>query len=240
MEPARRTRTKQGRSLHRAATAVALGSITALALAGCGAGTSGDESAAPAESTAPATTAIAGDAEPSGSASPATTPPDAAVEPDSGASDDGAPQVDASDAAGTQVSGPCATGSLSAEVTPAEGGGAAGSVYWDVVLTNTGSAECTVTGFPGVSFTDASGAQVGEPAEREAAEGVTVALAPGASAVAPLRVTSPGIIGGCTPTTASSVVIYPPDQTESLTAAAEIEVCAEQPSTTIGVLAQRS
>lgn len=209
-----------------------------LALAGCGSGASQNDTASSTGAADPATTTAEA---PTASTAPAATASDAAAT--SGGAEATAAQTDGAlteeeadqDAGAQHDAQDCTTASLSAEVTPAEGGGAAGSVYWSVILTNTGSAECSLLGYPGVSFADASGAQVGEPAEREVGDGPVVTLAPGASAVAALKVTNPGVIDGCTPTTASSVVIYPPDQTESLTATAEIEVCAEQSSTTVAM-----
>lgn len=208
-----------------------------LALAGCGSGASQNDTASSTGAAAPATTAEA----PAVWTAPAATASDAAAT--SGGAEATAAQTDGAlteeeagqDAGAQHDAQDCTTDSLSAEVTPAEGGGAAGSVYWSVILTNTGSVECSLLGYPGVSFADASGAQVGEPAEREVGDGPVVTLAPGGSAVAALKVTNPGVIDGCTPTTASSVIIYPPDQTESLTATAEIEVCAEQSSTTVAM-----
>lgn len=175
-------------------------------------------------------------------ASAATAPvPTPAATPSDGPSTDptiGGTSPSESTTASTEAAA-CPTSALSAEVAPAEGGGAAGSVYWNVTFTNTGTVACTLTGYPGVSFADGAGAQVGEPADREPSGtgAVAVRLAPGGSASAPLRVTNTGVIDGCTPVTASSVVIYPPDQTASLTASAQVRVCQEKVSTIIGVFA---
>lgn len=242
--------------------ALALGALTAvLATAGCGAGSPGETGAEPTDigsvptETETATVTSENDASSTTAASPALTPSaptDAATPASSGPSPRSGGTAAAGSAAASASSATraadtgaqpgadstCRTGSLSANVAPAEGGGAAGSVYWDVTLTNTGAAACTLSGYPGVSFTDASGARLGEPAERDGGQASPVELAPGEPATAPLRVTNPDLIAGCTPVTSASVVIYPPDQTESLTTPGELKVCAEQASTTIGVLSR--
>ncbi|MEJ2871008.1 protein kinase [Actinomycetospora sp. OC33-EN08] len=56
-----------------------------------------------------------------------------------------------------------------------------------VVFTNRGEAACTLRGFPAVSFV-AGGKTVGKPASRAGARGPAVALAPGGSVAATLRI----------------------------------------------------
>lgn len=211
-------------SLRRLAAVGCLAAALTTAACGSGSGTTAETeataNASPSKVAAAPTAAPASDGAVSVTLSATTTSPS-----------DGA-------AEGTEVAS-CSTSSLSAEVAPAEGGGAAGSVYWDVTLTNTGTEACTLTGYPGVSFEDEAGAQVGEPADRDSSDGgaAIVRLEPGDSAEAPLRVTNPGVIEGCTSVTSSSVVIYPPDQTDALTVSAQVQVCQEKVSTTIGVFA---
>lgn len=215
----------------------------ALALSGCGSGsgTDGDSDGATA---AESGTAAAGGDQSATSGSLTQGSDDAgpsAPAAETTAADTGSSGATAASSTGSQAGGAqtgptaCTAGSLSAEVAPADGGGAAGSVYWDVTLTNAGATDCTLTGYPGVSFADTSGTQVGAPADREPTDATIVTLIPGASAVASLKVMNPDVIAGCTPVTASSVLIYPPDQTESLNATADVTVCQEQASTAIGV-----
>ncbi len=111
----------------------------------------------------------------------------------------------------------CKAASLSA-ATDATGGGAAGSIYEKLILTNTGTAPCILEGFAGVSLTaDANGEPIGEPATRETTTPVTrIELAPGKSAWAEIRYTQAGNYGDCTKVPAAGVRIYPPNDTASL------------------------
>ncbi len=114
-----------------------------------------------------------------------------------------------------RAGGTCSAGQLSGSLTPQQG--AAGSVIASLTLTNNGSAPCTLSGYPGVSFVDANGAPVGAPASRDASGAGTVTLQPGASANAGVRITQPGVIGqACNPRQAAGVRVYPPDSYESL------------------------
>lgn len=111
----------------------------------------------------------------------------------------------------------CATSGLSA--ANAGGQGAAGSDYIVIDFTNTGGATCTLYGFPGVSLADASGSQVGAAATRDHTHApVLVTLSPGAKANAVLRVTVAQNYptGTCGPEAATSLKIYPPNQTGAL------------------------
>ena len=119
-------------------------------------------------------------------------------------------KADAQLAAGT-----CSAAQLAGSLTPQQG--AAGSVIASLTLTNTGSAPCTLSGYPGVSFVDANGAPVGAPASRDAAGAGTVTLQPGTSASSGVRITQPGVIGQvCNPHQAAGVRVYPPGSYESL------------------------
>ena len=55
----------------------------------------------------------------------------------------------------------------------------AGHHYFDLIFTNSGSATCTLFGYPGVSLIDAGGNQLGQPAERSNGTSSTITLAPG-------------------------------------------------------------
>ncbi|MEB7505545.1 DUF4232 domain-containing protein [Arthrobacter koreensis] len=130
----------------------------------------------------------------------------------------------ASATAGPQASGPadgaalCTADKLSATIEDTPGGGAAGSVYRDLVLTNTSSEACTTFGYPGVSYLGQSGTQVGAPAIRsEGAEALTVTLEPGQSAAASLQETRPENYGDeCSRVPVSGLRIFPPDDTAYL------------------------
>ena len=111
----------------------------------------------------------------------------------------------------------CKAAGLSA-ATDASGGGAAGSVYMKLNLTNTGSEPCVLRGFAGVSLTaDAAGAPIGAPATRdETTAPIDVLLAPGQTGSAVLRYTNAGNYPGCAMVDAAGYRIYPPEDTASL------------------------
>jgi hypothetical protein len=96
--------------------------------------------------------------------------------------------------------------------------GAAGTIFYRIIFSNTGPIRCTLTGYPGVSSVDAQGRQIGAPAEREPPTVVKpVVLAPGGSASAvygqaqalnyPRKT--------CRPVTARALRVYPPNETRS-------------------------
>ncbi|SER05290.1 DUF4232 domain-containing protein [Arthrobacter sp. OV608] len=111
----------------------------------------------------------------------------------------------------------CKAAGLSA-ATDASGGGAAGSVYMKLNLTNTGSEPCLLRGFAGVSLTaDAAGAPIGAPAIRDEATAPTdVLVAPGQTGSAVLRYTQAGNYPDCAMVDAAGYRIYPPEDTASL------------------------
>jgi hypothetical protein len=111
----------------------------------------------------------------------------------------------------------CKASGLTA-ATDASGGGAAGSVYMKLNLTNTGSGPCILRGYAGVSLTaDAAGAPIGAPAVRDESTAVAdVLLAPGQTGTAVLRYTQAGNYSDCAMVDAAGYRIYPPEDTDSL------------------------
>lgn len=154
----------------------------------------------------------------SSSASPTSASPSA--------SNSASPSGTATSAA-PAAEGQCKAGSLTA-ATDSTGGGAAGSIYEKLILTNSGTTPCTLEGFAGVSLTaDANGAPIGEPATRETTTPVTkIELAPGKSAWAELRYTQAGNYGDCTKVPAAGYRIYPPNDTASLFVAEQHDACS--------------
>lgn len=128
----------------------------------------------------------------------------------------------------------CKAATLSA-ANDSTGGGAAGSVYMTLTLTNTGTEACLLKGFPGVSLTaDANGAPIGAPATRdETTPAVDVLLAPGQSGAAVLRYTQAGNFPDCTMVPAAGYRIYPPEDTASLFLAQPTQACS---NATVGLL----
>lgn len=207
-----------------AAAAVLMG--CAVLLAGCGQ----PESQEPAGS-APATSPAAPEASEQASDS-ASGSGSAATDSPAEESETSAPAAEETDAPaeGTAETGECKADQLEAAIKTEPGAGAAGSVYRSLVVTNIDSADCAVRGYPGVSYVDAAGNQVGAPADRDpAAEAVTVTLAPGESAMAQLQQTNAGNYGPeCNQADVAGVRVYPPNDTAWLTAPQETIGCANE------------
>ncbi|RAM39362.1 DUF4232 domain-containing protein [Arthrobacter globiformis] len=112
--------------------------------------------------------------------------------------------------------------------TDATGGGAAGSVYMELILTNSGNASCHLKGFAGVSLTTGpNGQPIGAPAQRDSSAAVQdVLLAPGKSGTAVLRYTQAGNYPDCTKTPAAGFRIYPPEDTASLFVSRPSDACS--------------
>lgn len=148
-----------------------------------------------------------GSSEPAASQAPTTTPPSSAPAP----------------------AGPGLCKAANLTVTEdSTGGGAAGSVYSQLILTNAGSEPCVLRGFPGVSLTaDANGAPIGAPARQDGASPVAdVLLAPGQAGGAEMRYTQAGNYPDCTVTEAAGYRVYPPEDTASLFLAKPRKACA--------------
>ncbi len=135
-----------------------------------------------------------------------------------------APQKSTTDnAAGTsaqtssQRGAMCSTDELSATLSFGAGAGA-GSSYPYLVLTNTGKRTCLERGYPGVSL-QAGGKQIGAAANRDTSVApVSVQLKPGESAHSELQIVNADNIdaSSCSPKQADSVLVFPPDQTQSI------------------------
>ena len=98
------------------------------------------------------------------------------------------------------------------------GGGAAGSIYYELEFTNLSGRTCALRGFPGVSATDLRGRKLGRAASRDTSRpSVSVALAPGATAAATLRIVQAGNFpaASCHPVTAAGLRVFAPGQTTS-------------------------
>ncbi|MEU6258396.1 DUF4232 domain-containing protein [Streptomyces sp. NPDC047043] len=191
-------------SVHRAAlfaSAVAmLGLLTA-----CGG--SGD-GAASAPSTLPGTAAPATGDRPTDSASASVSASSSA--PGGTTATASNPQSSPAD-----TSSRCHTSELRATVGRNNPG--AGQENFPIVLTNTSSRTCTVRGYPGAAFVDASGRQLGPDPKRESGSApTTVTLAPGRSAWAGLTFSNPEVSGAHAATPAS-LLVTPPDERDHLT-----------------------
>lgn len=192
------------RSTHRLALLAGLTFALALVVSACGTDDGGD--ASPQSSTTPV-----------GSGTPASG---SSERMSAGASES---------AAGPRA---CTAGQLSLLVRPAKGGGAAGSQYTEVVLTNSSDSPCTTGGFGGVSYVGGGdGSQIGAPAKRVDADQVlTLTLEPGEAAVQVLRETRAENYSraDCDPVAVDGLRIYPPNETHSLYAAHPTTGCANR------------
>jgi hypothetical protein len=112
--------------------------------------------------------------------------------------------------------------------TDSTGGGAAGSVYQQLILTNSGTGPCLLKGYAGVSLTaDANGEPIGAPATRDETTPATdVLLAPGQAGAATLRYTQAGNYTDCTRVPAAGLRVYPPEDTASLFLAQPRDACS--------------
>lgn len=120
----------------------------------------------------------------------------------------------------------CATSAL--RLSTGQGGAAAGTDYISLVFTNIGTTPCRMRGYPGASFVDADGHQIGVPASRTAGEPVhPVTLEAGGKASAQLGIpaTENYSPSDCHPHKAAGVRAYPPDETQSLLAHLKLTVC---------------
>ncbi len=97
-----------------------------------------------------------------------------------------------------------------------------------LVLTNSGSANCLLKGYPGLSFTNTpDGNPIGMPARRDdSVPAVGLVLAPGHSGKATLRYVQPGNIPECTMSPAKGFRVYPPEDTASLFISQEMVACS--------------
>jgi hypothetical protein len=122
----------------------------------------------------------------------------------------------------------CATSDLS--VTLGASQGTAGSVIETIDFTNNGSSECTLYGYPGVSLQGGTpAAQIGAAAAKNATTTpALVTLAPGAVANAALQVTVAGNYPAstCDPVAATSLLVYPPNQTVAASVAYTTTGCS--------------
>ncbi|PYY36545.1 DUF4232 domain-containing protein [Curtobacterium sp. MCBD17_030] len=189
-----------------------LGAVV-LALTGCTGGSNGGgASSAPTTSTSSSSSSSVApvSAAPKTSSAPSSTPASSA----SGAAAAG--PADGGTASGART---CAAASLTGSIVDG-GGGGAGSVYLDLALRNTGSASCTLQGWPGLSFVgDGNGTQVGASATLDRSDArPTVTLAAGQTAYAPLRIVRAENLqpGDCTAQQPDGFRVYPPGSKQSL------------------------
>jgi hypothetical protein len=119
----------------------------------------------------------------------------------------------------------CTSGDLALNVGSQNG--AAGTLYSSLVLTNKSSQECALVGYPGVSLVDMNGKQIGQPASRDTSKPANpVIIEPGKTANATIGTHDPGAYGpGACSGLSQSVKVYPPGDTQALSATFEETYC---------------
>jgi hypothetical protein len=132
----------------------------------------------------------------------------------------------------------CVSADLAVTLNPLRGDGM-NKNRLALTFTNRGAAECTLQGWPGVSFvTGDSGTQVGAAATREGNGGGTaVALAPGGSATSNLAISNADAFdpATCAPVDVRGLRVYPPDQKAAVFVERPGQACSAQEKSTIAV-----
>ena len=106
--------------------------------------------------------------------------------------------------------------------------GATGGLDLKLEFTNLSGHRCTMFGYPGVSWVDLAGRQIGAPGSREPnVPPRVVTLAPGATATAPLRASNVFFMPapGCNPLLAAGMRVYPPNEKSSRIAPMPLNTC---------------
>jgi hypothetical protein len=191
----------------RRAVVAALG-VAAVVIAGCSNSSSGGGDTAPATS------------------SPASASPTASASASASESPSKSPKPTPSFSSTVSASQRCLTKHL--HLTLGQGQGVAGASVTPIVFTNVGKRPCTLFGYPGVSFLDANGAQIGADARHTGGQQATVTLGPNDTANAQLQVPDPGTFSpeDCKATRAEELRVYPPGSFTALTVADPVMVCS--------------
>lgn len=187
---------------------VAVGAIVVAGLAGC---TSPNDDAASTPTVTDTVTAApqpttseSTSATPASPATPATTTTPSATTGSGGAG------------SGTQA---CVSADLAASIASGSGG-AAGSVYVTLKLTNKGTAACTLQGWPGVSLVGSgNGTQIGSAAKFDRSTShATITVQPGSAAEATLQYVQADNYerSQCKPAKADGFRVFPPGNKASI------------------------
>ena len=203
-------------TIERALVMGTAGVLVALCAAGCtGASTGGSAGGTTSTASGEPSTAQSGGSSASGGQTP---PTGQAVQP--GPTDDPA----------TASSSDCKAAELRLSI--GRGSAAAGTTYRPLQFTNTGQRNCTIQGFPGVSYVAGDdGHQVGPAAYRDGVKGASITLAPGEVASATVGFVQvlnydPAV---CRPTAVRGLRVYPPHDTAAMFLPMDGTGCAGSP-----------
>lgn len=217
--PAHGSDTARTAARGRTAVGAALAVLLAAAAAGCASTASGSQGSAASPSSASATASA------SGTATGAGTGADGAGGASAGASSGGA-------GANAQAGGNTACSGSQLHVTTAGTGAAAGHLGMVLLFANTGSASCTLDGYPGAALSGSGGstllnAQRTVSGYLGGAQGVSVVtVAAGASASALLEWSDVPAGNGCPGAGATALLVTPPNTTATTSLAPINEVCS--------------
>jgi Protein of unknown function (DUF4232) len=197
-------------------TVMALASLGAvLTVAGCTAASTGAAAAGASVSASASTAASTGAAAiPITDASAQST---TTAQQDSGGGS-GSGSGSGTGGSGSQSASACLLSALSIKTGPYLSPAGTGIAAEPIILTNTGSASCTVLGWPGVAALNGGGSQIYQAA-RIGPEGSPITLAPAASASAVLYAVislgGPGWGGSSSCTQVPNLLVTPPNETHS-------------------------
>ena len=168
----------------------------------------------------------------SGSSTPRTAPTAPAATPDAltqpsvtpTASPLPSPTPSPSSPASPPGPAPCTAGQLRLSVQDADSG--AGQAHQRVVLRSPDA--CELQGYPGVSFLDRAGRQLGSPADRNAAPTPRLVLGSGRVVSAVLTISNAGAYpdSRCRPQQATTLRVYPPGLRTPLSVPDQVVVCS--------------
>jgi uncharacterized protein DUF4232 len=125
----------------------------------------------------------------------------------------------------------CSTPRLVVWLATNDGGGAAGSFFYTLNLTNLSSDTCTLAGYPGVSAVDLRGRQLGSAAGRNPHEPLrVVTLRAGDTASAVLQISQAANFpsGACHRVTAAGLRVYPPNAFKSKVVPIPFPACSRR------------
>ena len=118
------------------------------------------------------------------------------------------------------------------------GNGAAGSIYYNLYLTNLSGRPCTLKGYPRVSAVNLAGHQIGAPAARETdKQPALVTLGRGVTATAVLRIVQAGNFPAarCGAVTAAGLRVFPPGQSTSKVVPFPFQACSRAGTSVLAV-----
>ena len=130
---------------------------------------------------------------------------------------------------------PCATASLTPSLGSPEG--AAGTVFYPLILQNSGSSACSMSGYPGVSFIAGSDNHlVGAAATQEPETAGTVVIDPGQATSANLGIVNAGNFpADCNPAPVSGLQVTLPGQSDPVVIGHADTACASATYTTLRI-----